>query len=260
MMGKTLKITTITIFFFFIYYILQQLYFVDIRQYLTQFIHNIGIAHFITYVIIGIPLFVGVGLIHDLKNFPEALGLNKPFLKALLFALICTLPMLIGYASFFDFNTEITLTKIFAGAIVAAFVEELFFRGILFGQIYRFTNIGFILSIVFGALIFALGHLYQSQDIATLIGIFMTTFLGAVLFAWVYVEWNNNLWIPIFLHLFMNLFWMLFAVSNNAFGGTYANICRTITITLIISLTIAYKVKKGIKFEVNRDTLFMKSL
>ena len=134
----------------------------------------------------------------------------------------------------------------------------LFFRGILFGQIYRFTNIGFILSIVFGALVFALGHLYQSQDFTTLVGIFLTTFLGAILFAWVYVEWNYNLWVSIFLHLFMNLFWMMFSVSDNAFGGTYANIFRIITVVFIIGLTVLYKLKKGIKFEINKNTLLMK--
>ena len=164
MKNTTFKITAITIISFAIYYFLQEFYFADVRKYLNEYINNIGIAHFATYLILGIPLFVGLRLIHDFKNFPEALGLNKSLPKALLFALLCTTPMLIGYAIFFDFNTEITFTKIFAGAIVAAFIEELFFRAILFGQIYRFTKIGFILSIVFGALLFAFGHLYQSQE------------------------------------------------------------------------------------------------
>ena len=257
-MNKTIKVVLITILFFGVYYSLQQMFFSDIRKLLNEFISNIGVCHFITYLIIGIPLFTGVGIIHKFKNFPDVLGLNGSIGKGFLFALICSFPMLIGYAVLFDFNTELTFTRILMGALIAAFVEELFFRGILFGQIYRFTNIGFILSIVFGALVFALGHLYQSQDFTTLVGIFLTTFLGAILFAWVYVEWNYNLWVSIFLHLFMNLFWMMFSVSDNAFGGTYANIFRIITVVFIIGLTVLYKLKKGIKFEINKNTLLMK--
>ena len=257
-MNKTIKTVLITVISFGIYYALQQMFFSDIREWLNSFIGNLGVCHFVTYLIIGMPLFLGVGIIHDFKKFPKVLGLNKSIGKGLLFALICTMPMLIGYAILFNFNTELTITKVLIGALIAAFVEELFFRGILFGQIFRFTNIGFLLSIIFGALIFAFGHLYQSQNFITLVGIFLTTFLGAILFAWVYVEWNYNLWIPIFLHLFMNLFWMMFSVSDNALGGTYANVFRIVTIALIIVLTVLYKLKKGLKFEVNKNTLLMK--
>lgn len=257
-MNKTYKTVLITIISFGVYFALQKMFFSDIRSWLNGYIDYIGISHLLTYLVVGSPLIIGVGLIHNFKKIPEAVGLNKSAGSALIFALICTLPMLIGYALLFDFDSGLTFNKILLGAVIASFVEELFFRGILFGQIYRYTKIGFILSIVFGALVFASAHLYQSQEISTLIGIFLTTFLGALLFAWIYVEWNFNLWVPVFLHFFMNLFWMMFAVADNAFGGTYANIFRVLTIALIIGLTVFYKIKKGIPFEVNKYTLFMK--
>jgi len=103
-------------------------------------------------------------------------------------------------------------------------------------------------------------HLYQSDELSTLVGVFLTTLLGGILFAWLYVEWDNNLWVPIFLHLFMNLFWEMFSVSDNAFGGAYSNIFRLITIALVIALTVLYKRKKGIKLEVNMNTIWMKKL
>ena len=56
----------------------------------------------------------------------------------------------------------------------------------------------------------------------------------------------------------MNLFCMMLSVSDNAFGGTYANIFRIITVVFIIGLTVLYKLKKGIKFEINKNTLLMK--
>ena len=256
--NQTLKVVLITFISFGLYYLLQKMYFSDIRSWINQFVGQIGVAHISTYFVVGIPLFLGIGIIHQFKSFFTPLGLNNSIINGLFYALLCTMPMLIGYALLFDFNSELTATKILTGAICAAFIEELFFRGFLFGQIYRYTKIGFIPSIIFGALIFALAHLYQSQDMATLFGIFLTTFMGAILFAWVYVEWNYNLWVPIFLHLFMNLFWMMFSVSDNAMGGFYANIFRVVTITLIISLTVIYKLKKGIKINVNKGTLLLK--
>ncbi len=90
------------------------------------------------------------------------------------------------------------------------------------------------------------------------IGIFLVTFLGGILFAWTYVEWDNNLWVPIFLHKFMNLAWELFDVSDNALGDAYPNVFRTVTIALIIVITIWYKRRNRIPFVVNRGTILMK--
>jgi len=45
---------------------------------------------------------------------------------------------------------------------------------------------------------------------------------------------DNNLWVPIGLHLFMNLHWMLFSAGDNALGSIYANVFRAITITFTI--------------------------
>ncbi len=257
-MKRTIRIILITVLTFSITYYLQRLHFGSIRSWINSVVESIGISHFLTYLIIGIPLFVGVGLIHGLRKIPESVGLAGSISRGFLFALVCTLPMLIGYALIFDFNSDITFLQIFTGAIVAGFIEELFYRGVLFGQIYRYTKIGFIPSIVLGALVFAMGHLYQSQDPATLMGVFITTFMGAILFAWVYVEWKFNLWVPIFLHILMNLFWMLFSVSDNAFGGGYANIFRMITIAMVIVFTVVPKVRRGQKVEINRKTLLMK--
>lgn len=257
-MKKTLKTAVITLISFAVYFILQKMYFKDLRTSIDIYLNNLWLSHFIVYVIVGLPLFAGVMLMHNYKEAIGSLGLNKSITTGFTFALICTLPMLIGYAFVFKFKSEITLSQIIINALCAGFFEELYFRGFLFGQLYRFTKIGFIPSIITCALVFALAHLYQSQDPATLIGIFLTTFMGAILFAWVYVEWNNNLWVPVFLHLFMNLFWSLFSAGDNAFGGIYSNIFRAVTIIMIITLTILYKTRKHIKLEVTRKTVWMK--
>jgi hypothetical protein len=166
--------------------------------------------------------------------------------------------MFIGFSICFNYNRDLTTDEILISGVAAAFFEEFIFRGFLFGQLFRYTKLGFIPSILLGAVLFAAMHLYQSNDPLTLIGIFSTTFMGAVLFSWLYVEWNYNLWISIFLHFFMNLAWMIFAVSDNAFGGIYANVFRILTIALAIILTLVYKRKKQIPLNITKENIWMK--
>ncbi len=255
-MSRTLKILLIVFIFFGIHYFIDDFYFKEIRKVLDEKIEFIGVSHILTYLIVGIPIFLATILIGKPKNILLNLGLNKSILKGVIISLIFTMPMLVGFSIFFNLNSKITFNNILIGVISASFFEELYFRGFLFGLIFRKTKIGFIPSVIIGAVIFAMGHLYQSQELVELIGIFITTFAGGILFAWVFCEWNYNLWVSIFFHLFMNLFWLIFAVSDNALGGTYANLFRFITIIIVVCFTIVYKKKKGLSLEINRRTIW----
>lgn len=257
-MGKTTKTILITVLSFGAYFVLYKLFFKELRTGLNEVINQIGVSHLITYLIVGTPIYAGVLFMHSHRRFFHSLGLDKSILKGVLRSLFFTLPMFIGFAVVFEFNSGITLNQVLVMVIAAGFFEELFFRGFLFGQLYRYTKLGFIPSILLGALLFAVVHLYQSQEFYTLVGIFAVTFMGALFFAWLYAEWNFNLWVPVCMHLFMNLSWLLFSVSDNALGGVYANVFRVLTIALAISFTVIYKIKKKRKLEVNRHTLWMK--
>lgn len=171
--------------------------------------------------------------------------------------MLCTMPMFIGFALLFDFNSNISLNRILVSVVAAGVFEELYFRGFFFGQLYRYTWLGFIPSVFLGAVIFGIVHLYQGEELGELISIFLVTSLGAILFSWVYVEWDYNLWVPICLHMLMNLAWELFSVSDNALGDVYSNIFRAVTITLIIVLTIVYKKRKGKPLSINKSTILI---
>lgn len=251
-----MKVLIATILSFGLYFILQQFFFRQIIQSVLEVIDVYPISYLIAYTLIGTPVFIATLIIHQPKSFLGIMGLKRNVLTALLFAILCVLPMLIGYSFVFKFNSGITLKNIVVGVIAAAFFEELYFRGFLFGQLFRFTKLGFVLSLMIPSVIFASAHLYQSHEISTIVGIFITTFFGSALFAWTYIEWDNNLWIPIFLHLLMNLSWMLFAAGDNAFGGLYANIFRVLTIGTVVLGTILYKKKKQRALAVNRHTLW----
>jgi len=244
----------------FTIYLVFKPYFASIKRSLDGITNNGLASYILTYFILGIPIYIGAYLINSKEHILKNLGVYHNPMPPFLITLIFTLPMFLGGLIFFDFNTEISIQKLIAGSIVVGFVEELFFRGFLFGQLYKYTRLGFISAIIIGAIIFASGHLYQSQDTMELIGIFSVTFMGAVLFAWLYVEWNYNLWVPIFLHAFMNLAWGIFEMDDTALGGLLPNVLRGLTITFAIVGTIVYKKKQKNEISITKDKLILKTV
>lgn len=255
-MTNSTKTLLIIIVSFGIYFVFDDILFKAIKKLFFNLTNQVGISHILSYIVTGIPLFVGTFLIGKRNDFAKNLGLDQSIIKGFLFAILCTLPMFIGFSIFFELNRDITLNTVLIGVVSAGLFEELYYRGFLFGLPFRKTKLGFIFSVLFGALYFGSLHLYQSTELNELFGIFLITFLGGILFAWVYAEWNFNIWVPIFLHMLMNFAWELFSVSNNALGGIYSNIFRFLTIALIISLTLFYKKRNGINLTVNKKTLF----
>ncbi|MEM6343805.1 MAG: CPBP family intramembrane glutamic endopeptidase [Bacteroidota bacterium] len=180
------------------------------------------------------------------------LGLEKGFGKALGWALLFTLPMLIGYGIMGDLNSQLSAWSILLGAVCPALFEELVFRAFVFGQLFRHHSWGFVPAAAINAIVFGAAHLWQGNTIGESAGVFMITFSGAVWFAWLYVEWDFNLWVPIFMHFLMNLYWGMFTIADTALGGIWANVFRFLTIGLSIYMTI--KMRKPIS--VNRSNLW----
>ena len=257
-MKQDIRILAIVLVCFSLYFFTDEYAFTTVRIWFFENISVWSLSHILTYLVFGIPLFIGTIFIGGRTNFFEALGLSKSITEGFLYALLFTLPMFVGYAIVFQFNQELTVNRVLISAVSAGFFEELYFRAFLFGMIFRYTRLGFFPSVILGALIFGSVHLYQSQDVGTLIGILITTSMGAVFFAWLYSEWKFNLWIPIFLHLFMNLAWMMFDVSENAFGNTWANVFRYSTIAFAVIFTIRNTVKSGQEMVINKKTLWLK--
>lgn len=258
-MKTTLKNLLITALSFLLFHWLWVHCLADIRAFLNSYIGNLPLSHMLGFVIIGIPVCVGVILMNGYKDFFSSLGLHKGFLKGLVFAFIVTSPMLIGYALMNDFNPNFSWDKFLRWGIIMAIVEEFFYRGFLFGQLFRKTKLGFVLSILGATILFALSHAHQSQDLNRLIGIFLTTGLASILFAWIYVEWDYNLWTSIFLHLFMNIWWILFPTigSSDALGNIASNVFRILSIALAIGVTIWFRRRKKKPFLINRQTLWI---
>lgn len=222
---------------------------------INDYVGNGLLSYFLTYVLIGLPVLLATYLVDRNKNVFTTLGLNANILKGILVALVVTLPMFAGGAVFFQLQEFKNIQQAIASTLFAGFFEELYFRAFLFGLLFRYTKLGFIPAVVLGGIVFAMGHLYQSNDEGIKLGVFLVTFLGSGYFAWLYAEWKYNAWVPIFIHTLMNLSWMMFDMSSHAMGGTLSNILRALSIAIAIAGTIIYKKKQGEPLTVNKRTL-----
>ncbi|WP_426492925.1 CPBP family intramembrane glutamic endopeptidase [Hymenobacter sp. 102] len=190
---------------------------------------------------LGLPMLMLAGWYGWRRVLPE-LGWRASLLTGLLMGLGCTLPMLLGYALLFPMAAvapAVLASHLLRGAVWAGLSEETLFRGFLFGQFYRRVRLPWLLTVVVESGIFATGHLYQSHNLASALGVLAITFGGGVWFGWLYKSWQN-LWVPACMHIFMNGWWMLFDVADTVVGSVGANVCRALTVLLSVVATRWY--------------------
>ena len=173
-------------------------------------ISNVSLRLALRGIISFIPMTAILLCLHKPSDIITSIGLNANILKGLGFAALCCSPLLIGMPVIGTFNTDLTFDYFFRVVVLAAFLEEVIFRGFMFGQLFRCGKIGFIWAIIIPAILFGLGHLYQGHNLISSLMAFGVTALGALYFSWVYVECNYNLWVSIGLHIFMNFSWTMF--------------------------------------------------
>jgi membrane protease YdiL (CAAX protease family) len=202
-----------------------------------------------------LPLLIVLFVFHKPQKVFTELGLNKGFLQGILWAFIFTLPMLIGYYFLGHYNNEFSLIKNITFAFKDGFREEIFYRAFLFGQLFRQVKLGFIPSVAINGIIFGISHLYQAHSIGESAGVLAITFAGAIWFAWLFIEWKENIWLPIWLHTFMNLYWDLFSTDKTVIGGLLLNLPRIMTIVISIYGSIKMAPKKFGFLKINRTNL-----
>lgn len=191
---------------------------------------------------VGLPM-LALGALYGRRRILPELGWAAPMSQGLLMGLGCTLPMLLGYLALFPLTAlsgAALAGGLLRGAVWAGLGEETLFRGFLFGQLYRRVGWPWLLTVLVESGIFATGHLYQSHDLLSAVGVLAVTFGGGVWFGWLYKSWRN-LWVPIGLHICMNGWWMLFDVSDTALGNGWANVFRVLTIGLSVAATLWYR-------------------
>jgi len=81
---------------FALYILINRLYFADLYHFLRDYSASV-VAYFVTYLLVGLPLFVTVIVLFR-RQFFDAIGMPRSLIKAFGMALLFTLPMFVGYA------------------------------------------------------------------------------------------------------------------------------------------------------------------
>jgi membrane protease YdiL (CAAX protease family) len=170
------------------------------------------------------------------------LGLTAPAIRGVGIALLASLPMLVVLLLASRSAIQFVPRTMLSSVLIAAFTEEILFRGYLFRQLYRRAGWHFVPAVLITGLLFGLAHVAVAFRGGALevLGVTGITTLGGAFFSWLLVRWDDNLWVPIGMHLFMNAWWELFAVSTNAIGNWNANGARALAIAAAIVITLRY--------------------
>ncbi len=197
--------------------------------------------------IVIIPLLILTAVVIKPGNILSFLGLNGNIIKGFGTALLCVAPLYIVFPFFGGVNSDATFPLFFQISILPGFNEELICRAFMFGLLFRYAKTGFFWAVILPALYFGSAHMYQGHDALSSLAAFGVTFIGALYFSWMYVEWNFNLWVPIGLHMLMNGAWVIFSMEGTevAAGGLISNIARVASILLAIGITVRHKRRNG---------------
>lgn len=176
----------------------------------------------------------------------EALGLARSPLTGFAVAGVGTAVMFFGLLAVMPLAPpEQPLIVALRGSLLPGIGEEVLYRGLLFGFLFRFARWGFLPAAFGSAVLFGAAHLYQGSDLAEAAAIAAYTGLGGLFLAWLYCEWDYNLWVPIGFHVLMNLYWEFFAVSDNALGPAYASNLRYAVIAVAVAMTLYARHRRG---------------
>jgi hypothetical protein len=201
-----------------------------------------------------LPLLACVSYLFPEKSWYYLLGLKKNYKAALSLALIATLPMFIGY-SLNSNSLNLSIKSLIDESLRPAFFQEIIFRGFLFGLLFKYCRWGFIPAALISSALLIVGNLPADIEINSLIAASLFTAIGGIWFAWLYAEFEFNLWIPLFLHALMNWSVALYDVAGGIALNPESNIFRMMTIALTVIFTIIIKRQRGFS-TINKSRLW----
>ena len=116
-------------------------------------------------------------------------------------------------------------------------IEEIVYRGLAVGVLVRLAGWHWLPAVILPGLVFGAVHAGSGTALIEVAAIVAITGLGGLLFGWLFVRWNFNLWPPLLLHVGLNGLWTAFALGENAIGDIFANGVRFGTVVLAVGLT-----------------------
>ena len=164
-------------------------------------------------------------------------GLTAPIARPALFGALLFAP---AFAiAFFAASPPAAFTPgdiVFGGVLFPLF-EEIGYRGLALGALMTLCGWRFLPAALLPALVFGAAHFWQGRSPEEIAGVVAITGIGGLLFGWLFVRWDFNLWPPFFVHAGLNSLWTVFALGDNALGGLLGNGLRLGVVAAAVALT-----------------------
>lgn len=174
------------------------------------------------------------------RGTADELGIAPPALPAFRFAFLATLPLL-GVLALLTrrLAPDFAPAEAFYTVVYSSFAEDLVYTGFAVRQLHRRAGWPFWLAVLGVAVTFGLGHIEKGRTVAQMAGLFVFTGAGLAVFAWLFVAWGDNLWVPVAMHVLIDLWWALFGAGKTAVAGGVAPMAATVaSVVLAITLTM----------------------
>ena len=154
-----------------------------------------------------------------------------------------TLPNLLLRIAVAGAKPQINAALVLMSAVASPMSEELLFRGYLFGQLYRRAGWPFWAAALANAVPFVAGHFYQLSGkgwefVVSVAEVLLLVGVSALFAAWVYVRWEYNLWVLIFIHALLNFYSTTFAINETSGFSWVDNVAWLMTLILVVLGTI----------------------
>ncbi|MSE05808.1 CPBP family intramembrane metalloprotease [Lactobacillus salivarius] len=212
---KKLLLTTRDIFV-----ILLLVIFAQVITGISFLIHNQAYARIVAGVIYALVFYFGFRLLRrwlfsntDSKIFPPQFHVHYLSYALGLTGLILVGYLIIGFRVVkpplsHNLFTENLASILFADSLVAPFIEEVTFRGVILHQIAARYNS--VVGVVVSSLLFGSVHLMNGQlDLISAIQLVLVGTLMGILLALIYIK-EQSIWASFTVHASYNLLWSLF--------------------------------------------------
>lgn len=187
------------------------------------------------------------------KQLTRLSGLFQPISRVLVFGVLAIIPAIALCAVLVPLATDVTASDLAWKTFGGPFFEELGFRGLAVGVLICLCRWPTLIACVWPALFFGAAHAWQGDTWQEVVGIVAITGAGGLLFGWLYVRWNFNLWPSVTMHVGLNGIWLLFDLGNNAIGGWFGNALRLAVVIGAIGLTLWLSPKPAGQQEPTQD-------
>jgi membrane protease YdiL (CAAX protease family) len=165
-------------------------------------------------------------------------GIAKSPRVALLWCLVWLAPAVLVCLMFGSVAERILAVDVIWLSLGSPLGEELLFRGLAVGALVRLCGWRWWAGCLWPALFFGITHAGQGSDPESVVGVVAITAAGGLLFGWLFVRWQFNLWPPVLLHVGLNALFLVFAWGDSALLGWFGSAVRLGVVLLAIVATL----------------------